>query len=599
VLVLVLVGGVLLMRGGSDESVIDEPEPTLDVHSLEWTMIEFDESLVGQDVATLASVTAGGPGFVAVGGTDCIPGEGCESAAVWTSTDGTAWSRVPHDPEVFSGTSGLRLMRDVTVGGPGLVAVGYGVDEPDRPGPLNPVVWVSEDGYEWSRVPIPGNGRIWLRSVTAGGPGLVAVGMDYSAAAVWTSIDGINWDRVPHDPAVFGGGFPSGSDSEMMAVTVGGPGLVAVGFVDGDSNTAVIDSIAAVWVSTDGFTWSRIPHDEEVFGGDGNQAINDVVAGGPGLVAVGTDTSSGAAVWTSPDGITWTRVPHDPILFGKRDGNRWMDSVVTYGNGLVAGGTDLWTSSDGLTWTVVQGIPGSDAPLEEPESWRMGDITTGRHGIVAVGSSGDYSPYAEEKPQAVVWTAKRIIDAPPNVETPLSNGDFEAGDLTDWTDWEGSGWLVYEDPLAPNRAFLHGSPVGGMLVLEFDPPQGAYAAVSTNQPGTHVLYRDFMVDGPSALRATVFYNKVSLFGETYLFSQYQYRVDLIDPAAPVDSLADEDVLGTVFQTKGGDPLSLEPTEVTYDLSPWQGKTIRLRAIEISNEQLLFAGLDNVRIEPID
>ena len=185
----------------------------------------------------------------------------------------------------------------------------------------------------------------------------------------------------------------------MNAVTVGGPGLVAVGYAESYSN-------AAVWVSTDGFTWSRIPHDEEVFGGDGNQVIHDVVAGGPGLVAVGTDASSGAAVWTSPDGITWTRVPHDPILFGKRDGNRWMGGVVTYGNGLVATGTDVWTSSDGLTWTVARGIPGSDQPLEEPESWGMRDITAGRDGIVAVGYSGDLSSDAEEKPQAVVWTAK-------------------------------------------------------------------------------------------------------------------------------------------------------------------------------------------------
>ena len=41
-------------------------------------------------------------------------------------------------------------------------------------------------------------------------------------AAVWTSVDGITWTRVPHDEALFG-------DTTMSSVTAGGPGLVAVG----------------------------------------------------------------------------------------------------------------------------------------------------------------------------------------------------------------------------------------------------------------------------------------------------------------------------------------------------------------------------------
>lgn len=42
-----------------------------------------------------------------------------------------------------------------------------------------------------------------MRSVTAGGPGLVAVGRDdgRKAAAVWTSFDGMQWQRVTHDEA--------------------------------------------------------------------------------------------------------------------------------------------------------------------------------------------------------------------------------------------------------------------------------------------------------------------------------------------------------------------------------------------------------------
>ena len=71
---------------------------------------------------------------------------------------------------------------------------------------------------------------------------------------------------VPEDPPVF---------RAMFGVTVGGPGLVAVG---GRRN-------AAVWTSIDGITWSRLPHDEAVFG---SAWMNAVIVGGPGLLAVGS-----------------------------------------------------------------------------------------------------------------------------------------------------------------------------------------------------------------------------------------------------------------------------------------------------------------------
>ena len=134
-------------------------------------------------------------------------------------------------------------------------------------------------------------------AVAAGGPGLVAAGRDYpdgdADAAVWTSADGRVWSRVPHDEAVFGGG----EAQEIIAVAAGGPGLVAVGFdVSGG------DLGAAVWTSADGRVWSRVPQDETVLGG-GYAQIVAVAARGPGLVAVGYGVSGGetdAAVWVSP-----------------------------------------------------------------------------------------------------------------------------------------------------------------------------------------------------------------------------------------------------------------------------------------------------------
>lgn len=178
--------------------------------------------------------------------------------------------------------------------------------------------------------PLPSSNRHrgWLVGVAAAGAVLVLIGgvaLLLRAATTETpaattppivSSPSLTWSRVPYDEAAFGGA----RGQMMKSVTVGGPGFVAVGSVENDG-----DADAAVWTSGDGITWSRVPHDEAVFGGAQGQWINSVTAGGPGLVAVGSDgrfshgyedalaygwywwgdQDGAAAVWTSIDGVTW------------------------------------------------------------------------------------------------------------------------------------------------------------------------------------------------------------------------------------------------------------------------------------------------------
>jgi hypothetical protein len=228
----------------------------------------------------------------------------------------------------------------VIVGGPGLVAVGRDGSQVDGEGEVeaegSAAVWTSGDGFTWSRVAhdeavFGGPGEQQMFSVTVGGPGLVAVGFDapfemsQGNAAVWTSPDGLTWSRVAHDEALFGGE----SRQRMLSVTGGGAGLVAVGsdghgHLDEANRIDELAADAAVWTSVDGLTWSRVAHDEAVFGGPGEQRMDGVTVGGPGLVAVGSATHLRpsddnvpadergfeiyeAAVWTSPDGLTWSR----------------------------------------------------------------------------------------------------------------------------------------------------------------------------------------------------------------------------------------------------------------------------------------------------
>jgi hypothetical protein len=381
-------GGALLLRAtGSETTVattpIDDPVPLI------WSPVPHDaEVFGGSGNQEMLSVTAGGPGLVAVG----LDGE--SSAAAWTSSDGVTWTRAPYVPHGETFSTGER-MESVTLGGPGLVAVGTSV-------------WTSVDGIAWtwrdagltSHDTSFSTGSDWqlMTSVTAGGPGLVAVGVNWGSGggAVWTSVDGITWSRVPRDEAVFGAGITT-------SVTAGGPGLVAVGRVWSIPDE---DTDAGVWTSVDGTTWSRVANDGLVFGGAGVQQMMAVTAGGPGLVAVGFEDLSfngegftedrTAAVWTSVDGILWSRVPHDEAIFGGH--SETMTSVTATAAGLVAvGHSDMgsvsWSSVDGTTWFRV---PFDDTAAASMAG--MAGVAVGGHGLVAVGSTD--SPDGGD---AMVW----------------------------------------------------------------------------------------------------------------------------------------------------------------------------------------------------
>ncbi len=306
-----------------------------------WFRVPHDEAIFGGGDAMMFGVESSSSGFVAVGYDGTL-----DAAAVWWSTDGTTWQRSPYDTSFAKAE-----MDDVAEGPQGTIAVGHADNGYD----LDSAVWIGA-GNTWSGVPedpavFGGSGDQYMKAIAAGGPGWVAVGSaEYGDAAVWTSVDGMNWMRVPHDEAVFGG-----AQSQVMAgVTAGGPGVVAVGSDRG------LDA-AAVWTSVDGVNWARVPHDEAVFGGPALQSMEAVTAGGPGLVAVGSDSSgadSDAAVWTSVNGLTWTRVPHDETVFGGSE-DQVMKDVTAGGPGLIAVGFDqkgadqdaaVWTSVDGLTW---------------------------------------------------------------------------------------------------------------------------------------------------------------------------------------------------------------------------------------------------------
>lgn len=275
--------------------------------------------------SAVTAVTAGGPGFVAVGF------DGTDRAMVWVSTDGLEWTGVP-DSDVFARAS----MAGVTSRNGRLIAVGRDLTSVDDE---RAAAWVSRDGITWRRVGGPELDGAQMISVAPGGPGFVAVGTmleGVDASAVWTSVDGESWDLAPQQPDL--------AHSFMWSVATGGPGLVATGWYRNPEPSV------AFWSSADGQIWARSAQPSN---GEGFQGRSVVDAEGT-LVAVGELVTGGAAaVWSSVDGITWRGVS-GPASF---DGAS-LTAIARIPGGLIASGykgTDAaaWTSPDGKIWTRV------------------------------------------------------------------------------------------------------------------------------------------------------------------------------------------------------------------------------------------------------
>jgi hypothetical protein len=191
--------------------------------------------------------------------------------------------------------------------------------------------------------------------------------------------------------------------------------------------------------------------------------------------------------------------------------------------------------------------------------------------------------------------------------TPASKADddFESGTLANWqVDRNGGGgWFVYTngkrppDPSQSDPDFPFDVP---------DPPQGKFAAVvDANGPGRRILNRDITLDGRYRLRMMVFYVNLGTFSaatETSantMSDEQQFRIDLVSASAPITSVARQHVLATVFRAQPGDPARRAATEVTLDLSPWEGQTVRLRFAAADNQAPLRTGVDAIRFERLD
>jgi tRNA A-37 threonylcarbamoyl transferase component Bud32 len=389
--VAVLTGAALLFgllrsppESGGPTGLKGSPSVPVAPPKLSWTPVPDVRNVLGgpQNQAVSAATKVDGT-LVAVGHDES---GGTDDAAVWTSSNATRWERVRGDAFVNSGDE---RMDGVAVVDGLVVAVGAEV----AGGDTDAAAWTSsDDGSTWQRIDSPTSGlhdlgNQLMHRVVRGPEGLLAVGHvvtnESIDARVWKSGNGTDWTSLT-TPS-FGGP----DHEEMFDAAVLGGDVFSGGFLTTDAG----DRDAAIWVESGG-GWSMV--DQDSLRGPGNQQINAVLQAGPGLVAVGTDDAGGdvdAAVWTSTDGQTWNRVPHVEATFGGR-GTQWMSALSVFGSAIIAAGYSetaagdsngaIWLSTDGTTWTR-QG-PIASSPLGGQGRQRINGLVVMGQKLVAVGS---------------------------------------------------------------------------------------------------------------------------------------------------------------------------------------------------------------------
>ena len=304
----------------------------------------------------LRSLTAAGPGFVAVGREDTDdPGPETQAGtlpepvpAVWTSTDGLAWApatRVDRGPFAYG------EMTDIAVTDAGLVAVG---EVWDSTGPIRPTVWSSPDGFVWTMVlgdPLGTTEDQLGMQVAVGRGGFVAIGQTRpidsdspGPVLAWWSPDGVRWDLVAET-----GSF--GTDLALGDLVAFGSG-----FALGGSRGA---QAPLVWLSSDGRTWEN-PVQLRTRAETGSSFVRGLATDGSILVAVGDDVifaedygpaTGDASIWMSSDGTDWDQVPPEELR-----GDAILDtvdatSVLRSGDGWIVLGT-TWDHAE----TAVAGV---------------------------------------------------------------------------------------------------------------------------------------------------------------------------------------------------------------------------------------------------
>ena len=199
-------------------------------------------------------------------------------------------------------------------------------------------------------------------------------------------------------------------------IIAGGPGLIAWGRVDQPGRNQFND-MAAIYRSADGHHWQVVPLDDGVGPLDGSE-ISIVAAGPIGDLALGDVCCTGEeqpALWRSVDAVAWERLAY-PAELGDSALYRLIatsDQFVVVGE--LHGRARIWSSLDGQTWRgagdVARGLGRGSVQ----------DVASTDDGFIAVGrvedDSGHYDGAVWRSSDGLTWNRQRV---------DLLEGDLDA-----------------------------------------------------------------------------------------------------------------------------------------------------------------------------
>jgi hypothetical protein len=369
-----------------------------------WDRLPVQESLQG-GFFNAAAVTP--DGLIAVGGTS-DGYNGRTTPSVWLSADGREWTRISSPAFELEDETPTGAILDVVITPTRIVAVGYEGSEPLE---VDAMVWISDDGTEWSRVmedDFGGPGIQAMKAVAVIDGVLVATGADGALAGAWYSEDGISWNRAT--------GLESSAGTILDLAVLDGQ-VVGIGYIDpyGDGSLGagvptyfgwgLADLDFAIWISSDGRSWrdlvtsgdAVLPIDPE----ESESALAAVLATPEGFKAIGIVDDS-PSIWTSADGYEWDIVPDAlPLVLGHAypvtihaDESGFVATAYTIDSAMQPhyGRAYGWTSRDGERWldTFDEMVVTRTIMLEAVPLGGIVDIVEFEGALIGVGHVGIY-----------------------------------------------------------------------------------------------------------------------------------------------------------------------------------------------------------------
>lgn len=174
----------------------------------------------------------------------------------------------------------------------------------------------------------------------------------------------------------------------------------------------------------------------------------------------------------------------------------------------------------------------------------------------------------------------------------LSNGGFEKGTFDGWQlgNKGPGGWSILGETNTSHRGILP-QPIAGdfsAMSEQGDPSAGFLIHKIKLAPNRrHKLKLKMNYSSERDLKPR------DDFGLGH--KNQQLRIDLLRGSAPKDALDKQNLLLNVFQTEQGDPTAKATKTYTANLTPFAGKTVKLRIAFAVTEGPLQAIVDDVKV----